>query len=78
MKNVLDYVCEVWNDKVVGIVSYGLVGGVCVVEYFCGIFGELLVVDVCVYLVFFLFIDFDNGIFKLVDLYLINFNGMLD
>jgi NAD(P)H-dependent FMN reductase len=46
LKNAIDYVYAEWNNKAVGFVSYGSVGGVRAVEHLRLVAGELQMADV--------------------------------
>ncbi len=46
LKNAIDYLYNEWNNKAVGFVSYGMVGGARAVEHLRLICGELQMADV--------------------------------
>jgi NAD(P)H-dependent FMN reductase len=46
LKNAIDYLYAEWNNKAVGFVSYGVVGGVRAVEHLRLVAGELQMADV--------------------------------
>lgn len=60
LKNAIDYLFAEWNDKAVGFVSYGSVGGVRAVEHLRLIAGELQLADVRSQVALSLFTDFAN------------------
>lgn len=60
LKNALDHVYAEWNNKSVGFVSYGSLGGARAVEHLRGIAAELQLADVRHQLSFSLFTDFEN------------------
>ncbi|MEU5464646.1 NADPH-dependent FMN reductase [Streptomyces althioticus] len=60
LKNAIDYLYAEWNNKSVGFVSYGSVGGTRGVEHLRGIAGELQLADVRSQVALSLFTDFEN------------------
>jgi len=60
LKNALDLVYREWNDKVAGIVSYGLNGGVRAAEHLRLVCAELQVATVRTQVALSLFDDFDG------------------
>ena len=65
LKNAIDYLYAEWNNKAVGFVSYGSVGGARAVEHLRLIAGELQMADVRTQVALSLFTDFENfSVFK--------------
>lgn len=65
LKNAIDYLYREWNDKAVGFVSYGSMGGTRAVEHLRQIAGELRMADVQAQVSLSLFHDFENfSVFK--------------
>ncbi|MFJ8989070.1 NADPH-dependent FMN reductase [Streptomyces sp. NPDC102279] len=60
LKNAIDFLYAEWNNKSVGFVSYGGVGGTRAVEHLRGIAGELQLADVRSQVALSLFTDFEN------------------
>jgi NAD(P)H-dependent FMN reductase len=60
LKNAIDYLFAEWNNKAVGFVSYGAVGGARAVENLRLVSGELMMADVRAQLALSLAIDFEN------------------
>ena len=60
LKNAIDYLYAEWNNKAVGFVSYGSVGGARAVEHLRLIAGELQLADVRSQVALSLFTDFEN------------------
>lgn len=60
LKNAIDYLFAEWNNKAVGIVSYGSVGGARAAEHLRLIAGELKMADVRTQVALSLFTDFVN------------------
>jgi NAD(P)H-dependent FMN reductase len=60
LKNALDYLFAEWNNKAVGFVSYGSVGGARAVEHLRLVAGELMMADVRTQLALSLLTDFEN------------------
>src|SRR3954471_23365366 len=60
LKNAIDYLYAEWNNKAVGIVSYGAVGGARAAEHLRLIAGELQMADVRTNVALSMFTDFDN------------------
>lgn len=65
LKNAIDYLFAEWNDKAVGFVGYGSVGGVRAVEHLRLIAAEVKLADVRSQVALSLFTDFENfSVFK--------------
>jgi NAD(P)H-dependent FMN reductase len=65
LKNAIDFLYQEWNNKAVGFVSYGGVGGTRAVEHLRLIAGELQMADVRSQVALSLFTDFENfSLFK--------------
>ncbi|WBB68140.1 NAD(P)H-dependent oxidoreductase [Micromonospora sp. WMMD812] len=65
LKNAIDYLYAEWNNKAVGFVSYGSVGGTRAVEHLRLIAAELQMADVRAQVALSLFSDFENfSVFK--------------
>ncbi|MEO3810672.1 NAD(P)H-dependent oxidoreductase [Sphaerisporangium sp. B11E5] len=65
LKNAIDYLFREWNNKAVGFVSYGAVGGTRAVEHLRLIVGELMMADVRSQVALSLHTDFENySVFK--------------
>ncbi|PWR11372.1 NADPH-dependent FMN reductase [Micromonospora acroterricola] len=65
LKNAIDFLYAEWNNKAVGFVSYGSVGGARAVEHLRLIAGELQMADVRSQVALSLFTDFENfSVFK--------------
>ncbi|KAB1946322.1 NAD(P)H-dependent oxidoreductase [Micromonospora sp. ALFpr18c] len=65
LKNAIDYLYAEWNNKAVGFVSYGSLGGARAVEHLRLIAGELQMADVRSQVALSLFTDFENfSVFK--------------
>ncbi|MFG1811529.1 NADPH-dependent FMN reductase [Streptomyces sp. NPDC049040] len=65
LKNAIDFLYAEWNNKAVGFVSYGSVGGARAVEHLRLISGELQMADVRAQVALSLFTDFENfSVFK--------------
>jgi NAD(P)H-dependent FMN reductase len=60
LKNAIDFLFAEWNNKAVGFVSYGVVGGARAVEHLRLIVGELMMADVRAQLALSLVNDFEN------------------
>jgi NAD(P)H-dependent FMN reductase len=60
LKNAIDYLCAEWNNKAVGFVSYGAVGGARAAEHLRLISGELQMADVRTQVALSMFTDFVN------------------
>ena len=60
LKNAIDFLFAEWNNKAVGFVSYGSVGGARAVEHLRLIAGELQMADVRAQVAFSLMTDFEN------------------
>ncbi|HTU76006.1 MAG TPA: NADPH-dependent FMN reductase, partial [Trebonia sp.] len=59
LKNAIDYLFAEWNNKAVGFVSYGGVGGARAVEHLRLVAGELMMADVRQQVTLSLMIDFE-------------------
>ncbi|PWI19403.1 NADPH-dependent FMN reductase [Streptomyces sp. Act143] len=69
LKNAIDFLYAEWNNKAVGFVSYGSLGGARAVEHLRGIAGELQLADVRSQVALSLFTDFENfSVFKPADI----------
>jgi NAD(P)H-dependent FMN reductase len=65
LKNAIDYLYAEWNNKAVGFVSYGAVGGARAAEHLRLIAGELQMADVRQQVALSLLTDFENfSVFK--------------
>jgi NAD(P)H-dependent FMN reductase len=60
LKNAIDYLFREWNDKAMGVVSYGAVGGARAAEHLRLIGGELKLADVRTNVALSMFTDFQN------------------
>jgi NAD(P)H-dependent FMN reductase len=60
LKNAIDFLYGEWNNKAVGFVSYGSVGGARAVEHLRLIAGELQMADVRAQVALSLYTDFEN------------------
>jgi NAD(P)H-dependent FMN reductase len=60
LKNAIDFLYAEWNNKAVGFVSYGSLGGARAVEHLRLIAGELQMADVRAQVALSLFTDFEN------------------
>ncbi|GHE98148.1 FMN reductase [Streptomyces spiralis] len=60
LKNAIDFIYAEWNNKAVGFVGYGSVGGARAVEHLRGIAGEMQMADVRSQVALSLFTDFEN------------------
>jgi NAD(P)H-dependent FMN reductase len=60
LKNAIDYLYAEWNNKAVGFVSYGAVGGTRAAEHLRLISGELQMADVRTQVALSMFTDFVN------------------
>src|SRR6478672_6771256 len=60
LKNAIDYLYAEWNNKAMGVVSYGAVGGARAAEHLRLIAGELQMADVRTNVALSLFTDFAN------------------
>ena len=65
LKNAIDFLFAEWNNKAVGFVSYGSVGGARAVEHLRLVAGELMMADVRSQVALSLYTDFENfSVFK--------------
>jgi NAD(P)H-dependent FMN reductase len=79
LKNAIDYLYAEWNNKAVGFVSYGSVGGARAVEQLRLISGELQMADVRQQVALSLLTEFENfSVFKPSDFNLGALDKMLD
>ncbi|HLU37181.1 MAG TPA: NAD(P)H-dependent oxidoreductase [Thermomicrobiales bacterium] len=79
LKNALDFIYAEWNNKAVGFVSYGSVGGARAVEHLRQIVGHLQMADVGQTVSISLFTEFeDMQVFKPSEISLNALNTMLD
>lgn len=77
--NAVDFLYNEWNNKAVGFVGYGSLGGARAIENLRLIVGELQMADVRTQVSFSLFTDFENGtVFKPGDHHAPSVVGMLD
>src|SRR6202050_3533336 len=60
LKNAIDYLFAEWNNKRMGVVSYGVVGGARAAEHLRLIAGELQMADVRTNVALSMFTDFEN------------------
>jgi NAD(P)H-dependent FMN reductase len=60
LKNAIDYLFAEWNNKAMGVVSYGVVGGARAAEHLRLIAGELKMADVRTNVALSMFTDFVN------------------
>jgi NAD(P)H-dependent FMN reductase len=60
LKNAIDYLYAEWNNKAMGVVSYGAVGGARAAEHLRLIAGELQMADVRTNVALSMFTDFVN------------------
>lgn len=79
LKNAIDYLYAEWNNKAIGFVSYGSVGGTRAVEHLRLVAGELQMADVRSQVALSLFTDFENfSVFRPADMHLAGLGTMLD
>ena len=79
LKNALDFLYAEWNNKAVGFVSYGAVGGARAVEHLRLVAGELQMADVRQQVTLSVFTEFENySIFKPGDHNVPNLHVMID
>jgi NAD(P)H-dependent FMN reductase len=79
LKNAIDYLYAEWNNKAVGFVSYGTVGGARAVEHLRLIAGELQMADVRQQIALSLLTEFENfSVFKPGDYNLPALTTLLD
>jgi NAD(P)H-dependent FMN reductase len=60
LKNAIDYLYAQWNNKAMGVVSYGMVGGARAAEHLRLIAGELQMADVRTNVTLSMLTDFEN------------------
>jgi NAD(P)H-dependent FMN reductase len=79
LKNAIDYLYAEWNNKAVGFVSYGAVGGARAAEQLRLISGELQMADVRQQAALSLLTDFENySVFKPTAYHVAALNTLLD
>ena len=79
LKNAIDYLYAEWNNKAVGFVSYGAVGGARAAEQLRLISGELQMADVRQQVALSLLTDFENySVFKPSAYHVAALNTLLD
>jgi NAD(P)H-dependent FMN reductase len=79
LKNAIDYLYAEWNNKAVGFVSYGSVGGARAVEHLRLVAGELQLADVRQQVALSLLTEFENfSVFKPGDYNLAALDTLLD
>ncbi|MFJ2198695.1 NADPH-dependent FMN reductase [Streptomyces violaceusniger] len=79
LKNAIDYLYAEWNNKAVGFVSYGGVGGARAVEHLRLVVGELQMADVRQQVALSLITEFENfSVFKPGDYNVAGLNTLLD
>jgi NAD(P)H-dependent FMN reductase len=79
LKNAIDYLYSEWNNKAVGFVSYGGVGGARAAEHLRLVAGELQMADVRQQVALSLITEFENfSVFKPADYSLAALNTLLD
>jgi NAD(P)H-dependent FMN reductase len=79
LKNAIDYLYAEWNNKAVGFVSYGSVGGARAAEHLRLVAGELQMADVRQQVTLSLITDFENfSVFKPGDYSVAALNTLFD
>jgi NAD(P)H-dependent FMN reductase len=79
LKNAIDFLYAEWNNKAVGFVSYGSVGGARAAEHLRLVAGELQMADVRQQVALSLITEFESfSVFKPGDYNLVALNTMLD
>jgi NAD(P)H-dependent FMN reductase len=79
LKNAIDYLYAEWNNKAVGFVSYGAVGGARAAEHLRLVAGELQMADVRQQVTLSLATDFENyAVFKPGDYHAAALTTLLD
>jgi NAD(P)H-dependent FMN reductase len=79
LKNAIDYLYAEWNNKAVGFVSYGAVGGARAAEHLRLVAGELQMADVRQQVALSLLTEFENfSVFKPGDYNLAALDTLLD
>jgi NAD(P)H-dependent FMN reductase len=79
LKNAIDYLYAEWNNKAVGFVSYGAVGGARAAEHLRLVAGELQMADVRQQVALSLITEFENySVFKPGDYNVAALNTLLD
>jgi NAD(P)H-dependent FMN reductase len=79
LKNAIDYLYAEWNNKAVGFVSYGAVGGARAAEHLRLVAGELQMADVRQQVTLSLLTDFENfSVLKPSDYHVAALSTLLD
>jgi len=79
LKNAIDFLYKEWNNKAVGFVAYGSIGGARVIEHLRGISAELQMADVRNTAMLTLHDDFENySVFKPREFKVESVNDVLD
>jgi NAD(P)H-dependent FMN reductase len=79
LKNAIDYLYAEWNNKAVGFVSYGAVGGARAAEHLRLVAGELQMADVRQQVTLSLLTEFENfSVFRPAEYNVATLNTMLD
>src|SRR5690349_14449990 len=79
LKNAIDFLFAEWNNKAVGFVSYGSVGGARAAEHLRLVAGELQMADVRQQVALSMFTEFENfSVLKPSDFNLAGLNTLLD
>jgi NAD(P)H-dependent FMN reductase len=79
LKNAIDYLYAEWNNKAVGFVSYGAMGGALSAEHLRLVAGELQMADVREQVALSLMTEFENfSVFRPGDYSLTKLNALLD
>jgi NAD(P)H-dependent FMN reductase len=79
LKNAIDYLYAEWNNKAVGFVSYGAVGGARAAEHLRLVAGELQMADVRQQVTLSLLTEFENySVFKPAEYNIAALNTMFD
>jgi len=79
LKNAIDYLYAEWNNKAVGFVSYGAVGGARAAEHLRLVAGELQMADVRQQVALSLLTEFENfSVFQPAEYNVAALNTMLD
>ena len=79
LKNAIDYLYAEWNNKAVGFVSYGAVGGARAAEHLRLVAGELQMADVRQQVALSLITEFENfSVFKPGDHNVVALSTLLD
>jgi NAD(P)H-dependent FMN reductase len=79
LKNAIDFLYAEWNNKAVGFVSYGVMGGALAAEHLRLVAGELQMADVREQVALSLMTEFENfSVFQPGDYSLAKLNALLD